>query len=223
MTTPIQALLSTKEKAVIAAQGTLRALPYVGASLEHFMFGHLAELRMKRIERTLVEIAEHLGKERAIAMVSESFVNLLESVSPAIGRSTNEDKRGHFRNILINATSHPEGAKEWEAAALASELLKEIESPGLAILAALHSAAKDGMLTIASRPVPQVFQGKFDYENPGAPQIEIPYDWVVVEYWARCLRDRRLITFGSHDARGGFGSVGLAELGRFLVEWAVRA
>ena len=61
-----------------------------------------------------------------------------------------------------------------------------------------------------------------DYDNPGEPQQVIPYQWPVVEYWARWLRENRLIGYASHDARGGFGDVAVAELGAFLLRWVLR-
>lgn len=213
--------LTGRDKAIIAAQGALLAIPYVGSALERFVFGGLAELRMKRVENTLAEIVTILGEKKASLLVTENFVNLLEDVAPSLARESNEDRRRRFRDLLTNAAECPADSSEWEEAELASLLLKELQPPGLSILAALAREPGEPY-TLTSRPVSQVYRGSFDWDNPGEPQCILPYSWVVVEYWARLLRDRQLIHYQSVDARGGFGEVRLAERGRFLVKWTLR-
>ena len=215
--------LTAKEGAIVVFQGLLKGVPYLGSSLEHFIFGRLAELRMKRIEKTLAEIAECLGAKKAATAVNEQFTTLLESMTPELGRALAEDKRHRFRDLLTNAAELSEESTEWEEARLASSLLKEVEAPGLAILAALAMSDRSEPCVLTARPVPQVFRGDFNYDSPGQPQQVLPYQWVVIEYWARWLRDKRLITYNSHDARGGFGGVSLAQLGRFLIKWTLRS
>ena len=46
-------------------------------------------------------------------------------------------------------------------------------------------------------------------------------EMLLLEEWCWRMRDMRLITFSSGDARGGFGGVGLTPLGRLLIRWAV--
>ncbi|HUT58420.1 MAG TPA: hypothetical protein VNA25_11300 [Phycisphaerae bacterium] len=222
MTEADEPRLSLRDKAIIAAQGALMAVPFVGSSLEHFIFGPLTELRFRRLEQTLSEVTESLGAEKAQAAVNERFATLLESVAPELGRSVSEGKRQRFRDLLINAAELPEESDEWEEAALASKLLQEMETPALAILAGIARCEPSARATLTSQPVSQVVCGEFDYDNPGEPQHVLPYDWVVVEFWARWLRERRIIHYSSHDARGGFGGVAMADLGRFLVKWTMR-
>jgi hypothetical protein len=215
-------LLSFKDKSIIAAQGALMAVPYIGSSLAHFIFGPLTEIRFKRIEDTLSEVVENLGKEGAKSILNERFATLLESIAPELSRTLGEDKRQRFRDLLLNAAKLPEQSSEWEEATLASTLLKQMETPALMVLAAIAACESGAVVTLTSVPVSQVCCGEFDYEDPGEPQKIIPYDWVVVEYWARWLRERRIIHYASHDARGGFGGVAIAELGQFLVKWTMR-
>ncbi len=212
----------TKGRVANVVHGVLKGVPYIGPPLEHFIFGSLQEIRMKRIEETLSEIAESLGDSGAESVTNERFVTLLESVAPDLSRSIDEEKRQRFRDLLTNAATLPSETKEWEEAALASTLLREIEAPGLAILAALAQCKKSADITLTSRPVSQVVEGPFDYEEPGEPQHALPYEWVLVEYWARELREKGLIGFGTRDARGGFGRVALTPLGEFLIRWSVR-
>ena len=115
-----------------------------------------------------------------------------------------------------------EESKGWEEAELAATLLREIGTPGLVILTAAANIEEGEILTLTSRPVPQFARGTFDYDKPGDPQHVIPYEWPVVEYWARWLREKRLLRFSSHDARGGFNGVTLSELGTFLVSWVLK-
>jgi len=213
--------LTLKDYAINTFQAVLKCVPIVGASLEHFIFGPLMEIRMRRIEMTLSELAEHFGSDANPQMLSkEEFVNLLESITPALSRATNEDKRQRFRDLLINSAELPPGSEGWEEAHLAGDMLQAIEPPGLSILAAIARCQKIYPLTLTSRPSPQVYEDDdFDYENPKGPHHPIQYEWIVVEEWAKRLREMRLISFQSSDVRGGFGGVQLSDLGRFLVKW----
>jgi hypothetical protein len=215
--------LTPKDYAEIAFQGVLKGIPVVGASLEHFIFGPLAEIRMRRIEGTLTELTEHYGPRQDPALLAkEEFVNLLEDVLVPLSRATNETKRQRFRDLLINAAELPPGAEQWENARLASNLLQSIDAPGLAILAAMARCHRRYPLILTPRPIPQIYEGdKFDYDNPEGPDHPLPYEWTLIEEWARRLRDMRLISFQTQDGRGGFGGAQLAELGLFLVKWAM--
>ncbi len=214
--------LSGKETAMVGLQGALMAVPYLGSSLAHFIFGPLTELRIKRIEKTIDEVATQLGEEKSLAAANENFANLFETVLPDLSRAVEDEKRQRFRDLLSNAAELPEGSTEWEEAALAAALLRDIGTPGLAILAALSQLDKGETATLTSSPVSQLARGAFDYDNPGEPQQVIPYQWPVVEYWARWLREKQLLTYKSGDARGGFGDVAMTELGAFLVRWVLR-
>ena len=133
MTDTEEPKLSGKDKGLIALQGTLMAVPYLGSSLQHFIFGPLTEMRFQRIEKTLSEVASRLGAEKAGAAVNEHFSTLLESVLPELSRAVDDDKRQRFRDLLTNAGQLPEDSGAWEEAALSARLLNEIETPGLAI------------------------------------------------------------------------------------------
>ena len=101
--------------------------------------------------------------------MNEQFTSLLESVAPELSRSLNEGKRQRFRDLLTNAAELPEESDEWEEAALASRLLKQMETPALAILAGIAGCGPSDPVILASQPVSQVFCGEFDYDNPGEP------------------------------------------------------
>jgi hypothetical protein len=99
--------LTEKEKAVIGIEGGLLAIPFVGPSLAHFLSAPLTELRWKRVEATLREVAEMLGSKNANSMVNEEFANLLENVLPDLSRATDEEKRERFRDLLTMLPSFP--------------------------------------------------------------------------------------------------------------------
>ena len=207
--------LSGKEKTMIGVQGVLLAVPYLGSSLNHFLSGPRNDLQLKRIEKTLAEVAAQVGEEKSKAAANENFANLLETVLPDLSRAVEDEKRQRFRDLLSNAAELPEGSTEWEEAALAAALLRDIDTPGLAILAAVANLDEGETATLTSKPVSQLARGDFDYDNPGDPQQAIPYQWTVVEYWARWLQEKRLLRWQTHDARGGFGGVGMADLGAY--------
>jgi hypothetical protein len=186
--------LSSRDYLVNTSQAILKGIPYIGGSLEQFIFGPLNELRMRRIESTLQEIAEILHQRELTAHVdNEYFVNLLEVVVPSLSRS------------IIK---------------LAFQLLDSIDGPGLAIIAGISKSSLNSV-SLVSKPTCQVFDGDFDFDNPLGPHQILPYEWPVIEEWARRLNEMRLIGYGSHDVRGGFGAVYIRDLGKMLVKWTV--
>ena len=210
----------------------LRAVPVIGSSLEHFLFGPASELRLRRLDRTLKEVAEELRARGASPRVdTEEFARLLEGVLPRLSRATNEDVRMRLRDLLLNATALPAASPRWEEAELARQLIEEIDGPGLAIVAALGrcpdasradwSARPVPQVSLVSRPVPQIVTGELDWDNLPSPTNPLGYEWAVVEEWAHRLRERRVILYHSGDARGGFGGIMLSHLGLLLVRWSL--
>jgi len=198
-------------------QGILKGIPYIGASLEHFIFGPLNELRMRRIESTLKEVAEILNQKNYIAYIdNEYFVNLFETVVPSLSRSINEDRRKHFRNLLLNAAKKPLNNSNWDEAKLASELLDDIDSPGLFILAEIcRSKSNTVLFDIETNRVVDV--------GPGADPIKSPrdlqYAWPMIEEWAKRLKEMNLIEYGRQNSSIGIEGVHLTDLGNLLVRW----
>ena len=222
MAKPKTPRLTGKELAMIAFEAGVMAIPYVGPSFAHFVSASLTELQLKRVEKTLKEVAQKLGNKKAKNIVNEEFVILLESVSPDLSRATDEEKRQRFRDLLTNAAELAP-SKGWEEARLAAELLKKIDTPGLVVLSELAKLDKGETATLASRPVPQLARGSsFDYDKPPAPQRRIPFDWQVVDYWTQQLRENGLLLFHTSHALGGFGNIYLTERGWFLVKWMLR-
>jgi hypothetical protein len=215
--------LSRKDETVNAVRAALKAIPFFGGTLEQFIFGRLDELRMKRIELTLTEVAQTLEQSgRKPQVDSEQFVNLLENVAPHLVRATRNENRERFRDLLSNASTLPPDAPEWEKANLAGQLLSELETPALAVVACLARFTGPQPAGIVSLPKPQVVsQNDFLWESPSLGPFVIDFDWPVVEEWIQRLRERRLLGFSSVDARGGFGGLYLTELGKMLVEWSV--
>lgn len=224
MTSKEDPKLDRKQIALIGGEGLLSLVPLVGSALTKFTFGVLTERRINRIEKTLAEVVEAVGEDVAKGAVNENFVNLLENVYPELSRSADEEKRHRFRDLLTNAAKLPAGSPEWSAAALAADLLKEVDTPGLVILAAFARLDEGETALLTAYPVPQLLRGvkpgDFNPENPGEPQHVIPYEWNVVDYWHRRLGALRLVNKGSHG-RDTYERVCLADLGRFLVKWVL--
>jgi hypothetical protein len=212
-------------------EALLKGVPYIGETLRQFIFGPAAELRMRRVEQTLTEVAQRLEALGAAptTVYSEEFVGLLEVSVPKIARAVSEDTRERFRDLLLNAATLPPGSTEWRNAELAEELLSEIDAPGLAILAALGRCPEaiqpaEGPVPntlLVSRPVPQLFVGDFDFADPGEVQRPLGYDWTVVGEWTQRLREKRLLYFHTVDARGGFTNIYLTPLGQLLIRWTL--
>jgi hypothetical protein len=213
--------LTAKNRAAVTFQALLKGIPYIGDTLEHFIFGPLAELRMKRIERTLTELGEAIRSEGSRARIdTEEFVNLFEKVLPQINRSVNEKRRVLLRNLLINASFSEPGSPEWDEANLAAELVAEIDTPGLEVIAALSKCREQNNF-MSSQPSPRIYDGGTEFGKPTDTYYLVNYDWPIVEEWILRLREKRLLWSQTHDARGGFGGLQLTDLGRCLVKWAM--
>src|SRR5579885_1318772 len=215
--------LSAKDRNTNAFRAGLQLIPNVGGAIDRLMFGSLDDLRSKRMEDTLKEIGvklEELGLDHYIDN-NEDFGNLLQDVAPPLSRSSNEDRRRRFRDLILNATQIPAGDVRWEEVHFASKLLDSIDAPGLAILAALVRC-KHEHVWIFSQPIPYVHDGevdvaKHDWRLVAEPHHGLQYDWTVIEETVWRLKEMRLIGLGSSDARGGFGAVALMSLGKLLV------
>jgi hypothetical protein len=200
-------------------QAFLKAIPVIGESLNQFIYGAFADLRMKRMEQTLREIGEALRNGGRVD--TEEFVNLLEKTLPIIPRAASERKRRFFRDLLINAAKNEPDSPRWADADLAADLISEIDPPGLAILAALGHCQQTRQY-VEREPTPRVYDEE-NQTNAAGRFYEIGYGWPVVEEWVWRLKEKRLIGLGSAASGGGFGGVYLTALGRFVVEWGMVA
>jgi hypothetical protein len=133
-------------------QAMIKAIPFIGEPLNHFIFGPLAEARWRRYEQTLREVAEAVGSQAHVA--TEDFVALLEKVGPRVAREVSERRRGFFRDLLINAATVEPGNVRWADANLAADMIVEIDPPGLAILAGVNQYPRDDNATISADPSP---------------------------------------------------------------------
>ena len=220
------------------ARAIFKGLPFIGASLEQFIWGPLAERRERRVEQTLSEMAEELHRLGGDHNPpTEEFVRMLERSLPLVGRATNEDKRARFRDLLINSAQLEAGDPRWEDAELAREIIEAVEPPGLAILATLgrtpeayvprRGAVPVPDLHLVSQPVPQLIRRQFGWTHEDWSELrvegtELGYAWDVLEEWTHRLKERRLVLFHNHNARGGFGGVHLTSLGEMVVRWAMQ-
>jgi hypothetical protein len=216
-----------RERDLNAVRVAIQLIPSVGGALDRLIFGLLDDMRMRRFEETLKEIGERieeLGLDHHVDD-NEDFGNLLQDIAPPLSRSSNEDRRRRFRDLILNAAQLQPGDNRWEEVYFASNLLNSIGAPGLAIMAIL-SRCKNERVQVFSRPCPYVHDAEDDLINHdwtkiAEPHFAIHYDWTVVEEWVRRLTEMRLIWLKGSDARGGFSNVQLTELGQLLVRWSV--
>jgi DNA-binding transcriptional ArsR family regulator len=184
--------------------------------------GPLDELRSKRVDAALHEILARLRDLGAEPTRAEEFANLFEKVLPKLARAASNAVRERFRDLLVNAAQVPTGDHRWGQANLAEQILSELDEPAITILTLLVRANTSSYVDIVSAPVPQVVPaGSFQWQSPQLGCHPIGADWPVVEEWLRRLRETRLIIYRSHDGRGAFGEVRLAQLGQLLVDWVL--
>ena len=212
-------LLSNVEKGNLVFQAILKGVPYIGEPINHLIYGRLEELRWKRIERTLNEVAEKVKQLGYEPKVNERFVRILEGTIPTVAKETLEEKRTAYVSFLANSINVDSDEKE-EEARLVSETLEELSAVALAILAGANKA--NGTFSVVSHPTPQVFAGKFDENKPEDQDIfhQLNYQWPVVEVWTRRLKDQRIITYGSHG-KYGFHGGGVMLLGKLVNDWCI--
>jgi hypothetical protein len=215
------------EFAVSLVRAGLKALPF-GAAADELTFGTLAALRQVRLEQTLTEVADRVREVHGLGIkFSEELGNLVEASAPSLGRAVREEKRASFRDLLVNAAPLPPGAAAWEETMLVSRLLSQIDAPGLAVVAAI-SRNPANRSTVTALPSVRVYDvDKSVGEIREQPEEfgsyhEIPFAWPVVQEWVHRLREMRLLGYGSSDAKGGFGTVYLQDLGLMLVRWTLR-
>ncbi len=110
--------------------------------------------------------------------------------------------------------------------AYALGILVKTDDPGLSVLSALSGSSaanldftKDPVsnVNLVSLPYPQLVEGSFDWGSPSALGRRIPWPWLIVKESVQELRARHLLHFHTVDARGGFGSIYLSELGQSVV------
>jgi hypothetical protein len=212
-------ILSKVEKRNLTFQAILKGVPYIGESISHLIYGRLDELRWKRIEKTLNEVAEEIKKCGVSPEINERFVNILEQSLPLIAKETIERKRLAYVSFLVNSANVKSDEKEEEAKFI-SEILNELPSVALTILAGANRAK--GSFSIVSHPKPQIFAGKFNESNIEDQGVfyELNYQWPIVEEWARRLKERRCITYGSHGRYGYHGGA-IMPLGKLINDWCI--
>ncbi len=213
--------LSKKDELVNASQALVKSIPWIGAALDQVIFGRLSELRLRRIELTLQEIANKIQDSKNY-VDTEEFANLLENVTPALVRATGDKKRERLRDLLLNAATHDPQHSEWAASKLAAELIEDLDEPALLAISRLATFDFKNKVDFVSLPSPQfVYAEIFDWDKPEQITSAIQYEWPILEEWMRRLREKRIVTFGSHDARGGFGNIQFTALGNTLIKWII--
>jgi hypothetical protein len=123
---------------------------------------------------------------------------------------------------LTNAPSGEVAALE----AFALETLAALKDPELAVLSALAGCkasssvnfGKDRVLNVSlvALPRPQLVEGDFDWNDPIECGADVNWPWLILKEAVQNLREKRLLHFHSVDARGGFGSIYLSELGQMI-------
>jgi hypothetical protein len=215
--------LTASERNMNAARALLRLIPSVGDSIDQLAFGALDELRQKRVEQMLEEILGRLDAISQPPSKAEEFANLFESALPQIARAVDDNQRARLCDLLTNAAVLPPGDARWAEANLCARLIAELDPPSLATIAQIARYDGPSPAALVSAPTSQVVsEASFDWSHPSAGPWQIGYVWPVVEECARRLRDKRLISFTSHNGtNGAFEGVYLLPLGSLLVGWAV--
>lgn len=233
-------LATKRDLNVNAVKAALKLIPGVGDSMIQLFFERGQEARFRRWEETWEEIRAHVadrGKEADVKTAdNEDFADFVEKSADPLGRSTNEDKRQRFRDLLYNSLFIPPGDPGWDEAMYCLDLLQKIDSPGLYILASIVRAEKDGLrlarsaYTGATQLFALPFQPGGSELLPESPQhylVDLRYDVVLLaKSLESLLRETELVQerTGYVTTRMnsvGMGFLGLSHAGRLLVKWTL--
>jgi hypothetical protein len=217
--------LSLADDGMIALNALIKSVPVIGAGLDELIFGAAREIRFKRLEDTLAEIAAAVGGD-APGLRAEEFAQIVTASLPRIAKATSERSRTMLRDLLVKAAGLEAGDQRWEEASLASDTLANIQPPGLAIIAGIANPPADQVRSLVSLPVPQVIAmrtGEFNWGIPTVRGEPLGFDWPTTEEWFYRLHDMRIVSHQSSDARGGWDDMRLKSLGRLLVDWCLSA
>jgi hypothetical protein len=155
---------------------------------------------------------------------SDQFAELLEVTLRHVSTEPSQEKREIYGAFLRALVRNP---GQWDEARLTSDLIAEIDMPGLVLVTAMAALAGKPMkvVTLSSRPSSRVYEGDLSIgniiERPEeiATYRDVPFSWPVLEEWTHRLREMRVLGYQSSDARGGFGGVHLTELGFMVARW----
>jgi hypothetical protein len=234
-------IVTNRDRDLNAIRAGLKLLPGVGEALDQLLFGKGEEARQRRLHSTLEEVVDKL-KERGLNSEvegNEDFATFFSAAAQPISRSTSEDKRQRFRDLLFNSMLIPSGDPGWEESMLCLELLQKVDSAGLYTLATLAQADRAEALLglFEDGNVPQwLLVPKTDRtprQRRGIPVDEVgtyrelKYDPVLIfksidslKYETKLVSDRKFhVIRGNSETEVEFWSLTL--LGRFLVKWAV--
>lgn len=200
----------------------------------HAISSGVMEKRMRRIERIIEEVAKGLKAKgyteeaAAKAVEKEEFVELLGEIANDASAATNEDKRGRFRDLLLNAIVLPEGANEWEEARLAAEWLQELEGPALAVLAAMvRCHAHGGKWELVYFGYNEAYVSVIADPGQGRNVIPIAYSATLVLHSRKRLDEMGLIAMNAgkverpYDAKSSGHGDRMTANGELLTEWVV--
>jgi hypothetical protein len=149
-------IITNRDRDLNAIRAGLKLIPVVGEALEQLYFEKGAEARQRRLDATLQEVLDQLKKQNLDGEAernvegNEDFATFFSEAAQPISRSTNEDKRQRFRDLLFNSMLIPPGDSGWEDSMYCLELLQKIDVAGLYTLAMIVRADRaDSRLGVA--------------------------------------------------------------------------
>ncbi|MFT3685889.1 MAG: hypothetical protein QM783_13370 [Phycisphaerales bacterium] len=216
---------------LIALQALVKGIPNFGEPLYHLLFAHSAERQQQRVIETLTEVEKRLrGDVIESLRTKEEFAILLESVLKDVSRAQKEEKRAAFRDILIGAAALPPGSPQWDEAEWAARVTKEIDVPGLAILAGIYRTGGRfrtpgfpyNWTTVVQREYYELYFDLAESPSDRHPVV-LPYPVSLIDYWVPRLRERHLLGTSGAKPEGATVCWALTELGNLYCKWAILA
>jgi hypothetical protein len=221
-------------------QSALKALSVllpggVGEAMYQFRYGKGEEARQRRLHDTVEEVAERLRAldKKSEITDNEDFGTFFTKAADPISRSTNEDKRQRFRDLLLNSMLIPQGDPGWEESMYCLDLLQNIDPTGLYVLAFTDGADRENFKACIWTHqssynwlyVPKVNPNRSGIDSD-CKKEEVLYNKVLVEASVKELQEMKIIQMSNgsitpHLSHGYFGVsfIELTEAGRLLSKW----
>jgi hypothetical protein len=207
---------TAKEYGFASLRGAIGMVPYIGTMLNELLFDARSRLKQERLNAYLEGVAEDVEKlkEEAIDrefLASEKFSDLLEDVLIRVARSNSEQKRAHFRSLLVGAF---QGRYDPDFSPMFVALLSEISDAELKVLEQFINYQKKKIEL--EQEGKKVDLGPIDY---GARPWG--FDGAVAKAIVQSLISKGLLSDDSHGRWGGkpFTFVSPSELGGRFLAW----
>jgi hypothetical protein len=203
-----------RELGISLIKGAIGAIPFAGTAINEVLFEQRSRLKQQRLNDFFSDVAGDVGQLKQTAIDqrfirSEEFSDLLEDILTRVAKTRSEEKRAHFRRVLVGAM---EGRNDPDFAPHFLDLLTKLTDVELEILRRLgaglsrYSGDDDDVRSITA--------DRIDYQAWGLAKE-------ATTLAVQALVSKGLLADESHRRANvhAFGVVILSDLGWQFLKW----